>query len=110
MKIPESKYKSNVLRGRDLQDSEIVTIKAVDTVTFNEGKADEREAVSVSVEGENAKGQFSPNMKNLKVLVDNFTDETDKWIGKEIRITPVPSQTPEGAATTTIAITVAKKK
>ena len=108
MKIPEEKYKSSVLRGKDLQDSEIVKITEVGNVTFNKGKENEREAVSITVKNGTVSGAFTPNMKNLKVLVDALGDETDEWIDAEIRITPVPAQTPDGKPTTGIAIGIPK--
>jgi hypothetical protein len=110
MKVPEQMYSSNVLRGKDLEDSIVATIKSVDTVTFNEGKDNEREALSVTVESEDLVGakQFSPNQKNTAVIVGAYTDDTDKWVGKKVRLTPVASQTPDGKPTTSIAVGIPK--
>ena len=111
MKIPESKYKSNVLRGKDLTDSTEVVIKEVGEVTFKDDQGNEKDPqISLAVEGEDAKGSFCPNMRNLRELVEKLGDETDDWVGKKIRITPVPSQMPNGTPTKGIAITVPKKK
>lgn len=110
MKIPEKMYNSNVLRGRDLEDSVVATVKGVETITFNQGTQDERDALSITVSGEGIEGekQFSPNRKSLKVLVDAYGNDTDQWAGKKVRLTPVPSQTPDGNPTTSIAVGVPK--
>ena len=111
MRIDESKYESKILRGVELEDSTVVKIEEVSTTIFNEGKDNEREAVSVTVSGEGIKSKnFCPNMANLKVVVDAFGDETDDWIGKEIRITPVASTKLDKTPTKIIGISIPKAK
>lgn len=112
MKIPKKQYESNLLRGADLKDSILVVISGAEPITFDEGEETERTTTSLSVAADVLGAEpksFALGMRQTKVLVDAFGDETANWVGKEIRLTPVPSQTPNGKQTTSIAITVPQK-
>lgn len=108
MKIPKEKYESKILRGKDLEDTEIVTIREVGWTVFEEGTANERKAVSVTVDGP-VSGSFALNMDNTAVIVGEYGDDTDKWIGRDIRVTPVASKKPDGTPTRSIAVGIPKK-
>jgi hypothetical protein len=112
-KLEKKQYESNILRGSDLDDMVTAKIVEVNMVTFGEGTEKEavRPQLTVEVDGIEEPKIFAIGMRQTKTLVDGFkSDETEDWVGKTIRLTPVASQTPEGKATTSIAITVPKIK
>lgn len=111
MKVDEKMYSSNILRGQDIEDTLLATVQEVGTVQFDNDDGSKRDALSLTVTSEDLDKpkSFALGMKQTKVLVDAFGDDTDRWIGRKIRLTPVPSQTPQGKPTTSIAVTIPKK-
>ncbi len=112
MKIDEAEYSSNVLYGKDLEDSIIAKIVSCERTVFDEGTKDERRPLELGVSSDELNGDkvFTLNKKNTKTIVEAYGDDTDKWTGKELRLTPVAAHTPDGIATTSIAVGIPKSK
>ena len=78
---------SNFLRASDLQGKTIpLTIAAIGSHIFNEGKSDQKIQVTLSFEGKEKK--LGLNATNARVIASLLGDETDMWIGKKIKIYP----------------------
>lgn len=112
MKVPKEAYEGNILRGNELEDMESATIVEVGTVVFDKGKDSEHESftLTVNVEGMSDPKSFTLNRRFLKLLVDNFGEDTDKWNGNKIKVFPQASTTPDGKPTTVVGVMIPKKK
>ena len=75
------------LRAEDLQGKTIpLTIAGIGTHTFNEGHSNEKTQIVLSFEGKEKK--LGLNVTNAKVLAALLGDDTDGWIGKQIKLYP----------------------
>ena len=82
---------SSFLRAADLKGSTVrLTIAEIGTHVFNEGKSDQKVQVILSFEGKDKK--LGLNVTNARVIGSLLGDDTDGWIGKEIKIYPTKTE------------------
>ena len=79
------------LRAADLQGKTIpLTIGQVGTHTFNEGHDNEKTQIVLSFEGKEKK--LGLNVTNAKTIAGLLGDNTDSWIGKQIKLYPTTTE------------------
>jgi len=78
---------SNFLRAADLKGQTIpLTISDIGTHVFNEGKSDQKVQIILTFEGKEKK--LGLNATNARTIGALLGDESDNWIGKQIKIYP----------------------
>ena len=78
---------SNFLRAADLHGSTVrVIISEIGQHTFDEGKPSQKTQVVLSFKDKEKR--LGLNMTNARVIADQLGDDTDNWVGKEIKLYP----------------------
>ena len=90
-------FPSKYLKPHDIEDGEIVTIKAV----MVERVGVDQEEKPIVFFNEHDKGVIL-NKTNAEAIAKVFGEEEDDWPGKRLALVTVPSRTPQGEATTSI--------
>ena len=79
------------LRADDLKGSKIeLQISEVGSHTFNQGATDEKTQIVLSFAGKEKK--LGLNVTNANTIAGLFGNETDDWIGKNIKIFPTKTE------------------
>ena len=82
---------SSFLRAPDLKGQTIpLTISEIGTHTFNEGKPDQKVQIVLSFEGKEKK--LGLNATNARTIAHLLGDDTDTWLGKQIKIFPTKTE------------------
>ena len=98
-------FPSKYLKPHDIEDGEIVTIKAV----MVERVGVDQEEKPIVFFNEHDKGVIL-NKTNAEAIAKVFGEEEDDWPGKRLALVTVPSRTPQGEATTSIRMKPAPAK
>lgn len=78
---------SAFLRAADLKGNTIrLVISEIGAHTFDEGTAKQKTQIILSFQGKDKK--LGLNMTNARIIASQLGDDTDQWIGKEIKIYP----------------------
>ncbi|MGI9569690.1 MAG: hypothetical protein ACR2PH_08130 [Desulfobulbia bacterium] len=78
---------SNFLRAADLQGSTIrLVVSEVGTHTFDEGTPKQKTQIVLAFQGKEKK--LGLNATNAKTIATELGDDTDNWVGKEIKLYP----------------------
>lgn len=78
---------SNFLRAVDLKGQTVpLIISEIGTHTFNEGKPDQKTQIILSFQGKEKK--LGLNATNARTIGALLGENTDSWVGKEIKIYP----------------------
>ena len=78
---------SNFLRADDLRGSTVrLSISEVGTHIFDEGGPKQKTQIVLSFQGKEKK--LGLNITNARMISAQLGDDTDNWVGKEIKIYP----------------------
>jgi hypothetical protein len=101
VKLNEEKYRGLFLKAGDLaEDSSLVKIQRYGVVEIP-GQKDPADALYF----EGLKRPLNQNKTNFAVLVGEFGDETDDWIGKPVKLVKSMAKNPQtGMSVETIRI------
>ena len=78
---------SGFLKASDLKGQTIpLVISEIGSHTFNEGKPDQKNQITLSFEGKEKK--LGLNATNARAIAALLGDETNEWMGKQIKIYP----------------------
>ena len=108
MKLNEA-FPSNFLKADDLNGKQCtMTIESAEVEEIGQGN---EKASKLVLAFRGAEKKLVCNVTNAKTIAKVLgTDETDDWIGKEIRITPVASTKLDKTPTKIIGISIPKAK
>ena len=82
---------SNFLRAVDLKGQTIpLTISEIGTHVFNEGRPDQKTQIVLSFNGKDKR--LGLNATNARTIASLLGDDTDQWIGKQIKIYPTKTE------------------
>ena len=82
---------SSFLRAADLKGSTVkLTISEIGTHTFNEGRPDQKTQIVLSFQGKEKR--LGLNATNARTIGALLGDDTDGWVGKEIKIYPTKTE------------------
>ncbi|MBA7680528.1 hypothetical protein ES703_88845 [subsurface metagenome] len=81
-------YSGNFLKAEDCKGGEVVTFidgGTVEEIVTPEGKA--KTVLNFQVEYDGKEKTFTPNKGNGNILVEAFGEDSEKWVGKQFKIT-----------------------
>ena len=96
-------FPSKWLKGDDIEDPRVVTIKGVEIVEFDNNKTGKKDRkVALHFKGED-KGIIC-NVGMRSIVMGFYGPDTDDWIGKPVRIMSVPFTSDKGETSMVVRI------
>ena len=89
--MPDTSTLSRFLKPEHVKDDDIITFLDAGTITEKEfkreGKVEKNNVLELNIEVKGNKRIYSPNSQSLKFLNAAWGTQTEKWVGRQARIT-----------------------